>query len=80
MPSFNVDIEFEVYCGSCGAGLCSQSETQDPGIRTLAKVTVMPCERCLRNSRGEGVDEGYDKGFADGKEEGYDEGFNAASE
>jgi hypothetical protein len=54
VPSF--DVEFEVFCGKCGAGLCNNSETASSGRYGL-KVTVDPCEGCLDNARQDGKDE-----------------------
>lgn len=46
MPAFNV--EFEVYCGTCGRGLCNRSDTDTKhrGQTGLA-VTVEACPTCL---------------------------------
>lgn len=66
MPSF--EVEFEVFCGSCGEGLCQQSVGEN--TRAGLKVTVQPCEECLKKAKEKGYDEGWDKGYT----EGYDEG------
>lgn len=54
MPTFNdvevttrVDIDFEVYCGTCGAGLCSESDTRMSRSRNYAQVTVNACPNCM---------------------------------
>lgn len=47
MPSFNVDIEFEVYCGTCGAGLCNDSDTRNSRNRSALQVTVDACPKCM---------------------------------
>lgn len=66
MPSFNVDIEFEVFC-ACGAGLCNKSSTgAKSGYRgNSLYVTVEPCERCKSLAH----DDGYEKGYAEGSKE-----------
>ena len=72
MPSFTAevtataDVDFEVYCGECGAGLCSQSKATDSVGRRWARVTVMPCKSCLKEAHDEGCDEGYDEGYSAG--------------
>ena len=50
MPTFNdieitttIDVDFEVYCGTCGAGLCSESDTRLSRNRKYAQVTVNAC-------------------------------------
>ena len=63
MPSFTVD--FEVFCGTCGAGLCNQSDTRKSRQRGEDQVTVDACEKCV----GESYDKGYDKGAASRDEE-----------
>lgn len=56
MPTFNdvevtlydkIDIEFEVYCGTCGAGLCSESDTRRSKNRNYLQVTVNACPYCI---------------------------------
>lgn len=59
MPSFNPEIDFEVFC-SCGAGLCSQSTTEER--RGSWRVIVEPCSRCLDQAHNDGYDEGYEAG------------------
>jgi hypothetical protein len=54
MPTFELD--FEVYCARCGAGLCNQSDAKsDHGG---CSVAVEPCERCLDNANYEGYQRG----------------------
>jgi len=62
MPEFTV--EFEVYCGKCGAGICNNSrgELMWGGPR----VTVDPCEACLASAK--------DEGFAKGERSAFDMG------
>ncbi len=50
MPTFEnteitttVDIDFEVYCGTCGAGLCNESDTRKSKNRNYLQVTVNAC-------------------------------------
>jgi len=62
MPELTVD--FDVYCGTCGAGLCgSTSVTVDAFGRCAAHVAV--CEVCMEKAR----DEGYEQGYRDGEAE-----------
>lgn len=48
MPSFNV--EFEVFCGTCGDGLCSQSEGRNSRNRNAPQVEVEACKTCLERA------------------------------
>ena len=68
MPSFaaTVEVEFEVFCGRCGVGLCRQSSTGTTAGRGHLYVSVEPCDNCLSTAR----DEGYNDGFEEGKENG----------
>jgi hypothetical protein len=68
MPT--LPLEFEVYCGKCGAGLCGNcTEGKTPG-RGAPLIKVDPCEKCLENAKDEGDTEGYERGLADGEKEG----------
>jgi len=50
MPSFDIGVEFEVFCGKCGSGLCLQSHTRYSRTRSLPQVVVDPCSACLENA------------------------------
>lgn len=41
-----IDVEFEVYCGTCGNGLCGESDTRRRNSRGPA-VTVNACPYCM---------------------------------
>ena len=58
MPSFDSTIEFEVYCATCGAGLCGQSTGSSPSNRE-PRVDVEACKNCIKNAKEEGYAEGY---------------------
>ena len=56
MPSFEnievtlsetINVEFEVYCGTCGAGLCSETSTRSSRTRGYQQVTVNACPDCM---------------------------------
>lgn len=75
MPSFllnyhkeyedEVEVEFEVFCARCGAGLCNQSEGGNTNGRRFPYVSVEPCNNCLESAK----DDGYYKGYSEGYEE-----------
>ncbi len=56
MPTFDnvevtvtseVNIDFEVFCGTCGDGLCSESDTRRSRNRNYLQVTVNACPKCM---------------------------------
>jgi len=65
MPS--IEVEFEVWCSKCGAGLClnvTPRQSRGYGSQTPG-VDIEPCEKCLENAREEGYQEGFDEGKAE---------------
>lgn len=68
MPDVTVDVE--VYCATCGEGLCNQTESSLTPTRRENQFRVTPCETCLSEARDEGDAEGYDRGLKDGTGEG----------
>lgn len=54
------EAETSVWCGKCGAGLCSNSkwDIDVDTARPYVQVTVDPCEKCLQDSFDEGKEEG----------------------
>lgn len=61
MPTFELD--FEVFCAKCGAGLCNQSDATTD--RYGSRVSVEPCSKCMDDANYEG--------YLKGKEEATDE-------
>lgn len=60
MPTFegveltiNTDVDFEVFCRTCGEGLCSESDTRKSRNRGFAQVEVYPCPSCMKNKEDE---------------------------
>jgi len=63
MPTFSnieisttVDVDFEVYCGTCGYGLCGESDTRHSYRRGYAQVTVNACPNCMKKKDDEITD------------------------
>ena len=52
MPSFRVEIDhvidydFEVFCGTCGEGICDHADTRTSRVRGHPQVTVEVCKHC----------------------------------
>lgn len=58
MPTFeDVDVratvDFEVFCGTCGEGLCSESSTRKSRNRGYAQVEVNACPNCMKEKDDE---------------------------
>lgn len=68
MPEIEVNIEvnIELYCDTCGAGICSLATATKTRNRQEPCFLIKACETCMKKSR----QEGYDDGYVDGKEEG----------
>jgi hypothetical protein len=63
MPTFTgievtttADVDFEIFCAGCGAGICSNGDTRKSRSRQMPQVTIEPCEKCLAAARSEGED------------------------
>jgi len=44
----NLSIEFEVYCGECGEGLCWGTDVDYSRVKHVPLITVKQC-KCLKN-------------------------------
>lgn len=66
-----VEVEFEVYCKKCGAGLCNNTEVESG---RYAKVYIIPCEECLDKAKNDGF-EGGEMFTAQRMQEEVDEAF-----
>lgn len=74
MPVFHVntqvdveiDVEFEVWCAECGAGMCYES-TVETGVRSGRglHLRVGLCKKCIRRLE----DAAYEKGVDAGREQ-----------
>ena len=53
----DVEIEIEVFCATCGEGLCKGSTAVKTRNRQADAIDVEACPKCLANS----FDEGYEK-------------------
>ena len=62
MPSIEADvtvraeIEFEVYCARCGAGLCNNVSMRESRNRGMPQIVIEPCDQCLENEFEKGKD------------------------
>lgn len=58
MPTFEdveikVNVDFEVFCGTCGEGLCYESSTRLSRNRGHAQVEVNVCPQCIKEKDDE---------------------------
>lgn len=65
MPSFNVPVkdvefEFEVYCKTCGEGLCNESEVTETYTRRMSNIRVNVCPECMKKKDDEIADKEKD--------------------
>lgn len=51
--SQKIDIDFEVFCGTCGSGICSESDTRKSRGRGCLQVTVNACPSCIEEKDSE---------------------------
>lgn len=56
MPEITGSLDFEVYCGTCGAAMCHKTS-----VSRGNQVSVDACEKCMENARTQGYDEGYEE-------------------
>jgi len=58
MPTFEdveikASVDFEVFCGTCGKGLCYESTTRVSRNRGHAQVEVNACPHCMKEKDNE---------------------------
>lgn len=64
MQNVYVSFDLEVYCNTCGAGLCGESEFNHTYRRGYPSIRVNACPECLEN-----IKHGYDSEIEDLKYE-----------
>jgi hypothetical protein len=63
MPEIEVNIE--LYCDTCGSGLCSQATVTR--TRNMPSFRIEACDSCTKKSHLAGYEEGYKKGYEDAR-------------
>jgi hypothetical protein len=60
MPTFEnidvetkIDVEFEVYCNTCGKGLYNECDTTRGRVRGYLQVRVNVCPACMQHKDDE---------------------------
>ncbi|MDD5649010.1 MAG: hypothetical protein PHF86_01090 [Candidatus Nanoarchaeia archaeon] len=51
--TIKTNIDFEVYCDTCGAGICSNAKTVRSRNRGTLQVRVSVCDNCIQNKEDE---------------------------
>ncbi|MEK9207289.1 MAG: hypothetical protein AAB922_02325 [Patescibacteria group bacterium] len=72
MPEIAVNIE--VYCASCGDGICNTVESTKTRNRGEPCFRVPACEKCVEAADRAGYERGRDEGYAEGLKDGGDDG------
>ena len=57
----DVEIDVEVFCATCGAGLCNKSTAGKTRNRQVDCIEVEACAKCMGNAE----DKGYEKARAE---------------
>lgn len=47
MPTFDVDVDFEIYCARCGAGICNNGSTGT--YKGRHRLDIEPCKDCIES-------------------------------
>lgn len=62
MPTFPIEVEFNVFCADCGGRLDADVRVTEKGQRAEnPEIIVYACKRCLDDAK-----EGYKDGYKDG--------------
>jgi len=56
----DVTVEIEIYCGTCGEGLCRQSTGGNTNRRGAPYISVAACEKCMAAAEERGYNNGYE--------------------
>jgi len=43
----DVEIDFEIFCANCGAGLCNQTALRENKHQKCPQIEVSPCKHCI---------------------------------
>lgn len=55
--TISVDVDFEVFCERCGAGICNNATTRKSHNRLYPQVCIEPCEKCIESAKKETEEE-----------------------
>lgn len=60
LQGVSISLDVEIYCGTCGKGLCSQSTATKTKSRRLDAIDVEACPYCLTEAENAGYEKGYE--------------------
>ena len=58
--TYRATVNIEVWCGTCGAPLCGQTDVAEGPHVDEVTVHVEACTRCVDKARDEGIQEGQE--------------------
>lgn len=58
-----IEINIELYCATCGEGICNLAEATVTRTRHEPCFRIEACPKCTAQAREEGHEEGYREGF-----------------
>ena len=67
MPQFQADVDFDVYCGNCGAAMCDHCEESVERGNRILRVEV--CQKCLTEAEDKSYESGRQEGYKEAREE-----------
>jgi len=53
-----IEIDIEIFCARCGAGICNNATASRTKGRGQPCFEIEPCETCLEKAKDEGYQEG----------------------
>ena len=61
----DIQVEIEVFCAKCGAGLCNNTTSRQGKTRYGNEAFyVEPCEKCIDDALDKGYSKGYERASA----------------
>lgn len=70
----NIEVNIELYCATCGAGLCSNATATEKRGQPCFQVEA--CDRCVLRASDKGFEEGHEKGYEEAREKYESEAVN----
>lgn len=74
MPTVEISGDIEVWCETCGRGLCHTVSVSG------SSIYVPACENCIEVAKSEAYENGKDEGYQEGHDKGYQEGYQEGEE
>ena len=65
----DISLDVEIFCATCGKGLCNQSTAVKTRNRQADAIDVEACQHCLDAAEQIGYDKGYEAAEKEFKKE-----------